>query len=179
MDQQPTLETRRLRLRPFTLKDAPQVHALAGDHRVSEMTVNVPHPYEDGMAEAWIASHHNLFTSRRAIIYSVIIRTTEEMIGAVSLNQVTEKDGNLGYWIGFPYWGNGYCTEAVEALVDFAFKQFGLPLIYARHLRENVASGRVIQKSGFNHKGSISIELKGQRRILEHYERQSSLSAVR
>lgn len=178
MDKQLTLETRRLKLRPFTLADAPRVQALAGDHRVSEMTVNIPYPYEDGMAEAWISSHHDLFASRRAIIYAVVVRETEELIGTVSINQITANHGNLGYWIGFPYWGNGYCSEAVEALVDFAFTQFGLPLIYARHLKENTASGHVIQKSGFDHKGSVSIELKGHRRTLEHYERQSRLPAV-
>lgn len=138
------------------------------------MTVNIPYPYEDGMAEEWISSHSDLFASRRAIIYAVTLPDSEELIGTVSLSQMTETDGDLGYWIGFPYWGNGYCTEAVEALVEFAFKQFGLPLIYARHLRENRASGRVIRKNRFQHKGSVSVKLDGQVRILEHYDRQFS-----
>lgn len=172
MNTQPTLDTRRLKLRPFTLADAPHVQALAGDRRVSKMTVNIPYPYEKGMAEAWISSHSGLFTSRRAIIYAVVIAGSEELIGTVGLSQLTENDGNLGYWFGVPYWGNGYCAEAVTALVEFGFNQFELPLIYARHLRENRASGRVIQKNGFQHKGSASVKINGHVRILEHYERQ-------
>lgn len=172
MNRQPILQTRRLKLRPFTLADAPQVQALAGDQQVSQMTVDIPYPYEDGMAERWISSHSDLFTSRQAIVYAAVIPESEELIGTVSLSQMTKNDGNLGYWLGVPYWGNGCCTEAVEALVDFAFKEFGLPLIYARQLRENRASGRVIQKNRFRHKGSVSVEVSGQLRILEHYERQ-------
>lgn len=171
MNNHPTLETHRLKLRPFTLADAPRVQALASDRRVSEMTVNIPYPYENGMAEAWIASHSVLFSSRQAIIYAVVIPGSDELVGTVGLSKITNFDANLGYWFGVPYWGKGYCTEAVAALVEFGFKQFKLPLIYARHLKENLASGRVIQKNGFQHKGSVSIEINRYLRLLEHYEK--------
>ncbi len=173
MNEQPVLQTRRLTLRPFTLADAPHVQAMAGDQRVSQMILNMPYPYQDGMAETWISSHSELYASRRAIVYAAVLSDTKELIGTISLNQLTEKDGNLGYWLGVPYWGKGYCSEAVEALVEFGFKKLGLPLIYARHLEENLASGRVITKNGFQHKGSMSVEVNGHMRISEYYERKA------
>ncbi|MDH7945161.1 GNAT family N-acetyltransferase [Pseudohongiella sp. SYSU M77423] len=171
MEAQPILKTSRLTLRPFSLSDAPRVKELAGDPRVSEMTINIPHPYEDGMAEEWISSHAKLFASGERIVYAVTMTDTEELIGTVSLTELTETGGNLGYWIGVPYWGYGYCTEAAGALVDFGLTEIGLPLVYARHLPENHASGRVMIKNGFNHVRTVSMDIQGETRLMEHYER--------
>jgi ribosomal-protein-alanine N-acetyltransferase len=170
MDKQPILKTDRLTLRPFDLSDARQVQALAGDRRVSEMTVNIPHPYEDGLAEQWISRHPENFAARRAVAFAVTLSESGDLIGTVSLTQLTRDDGNLGYWIGLPYWNRGYCTEAVKALTHFGFKYLELPQIYARHLSHNVASGRVILKNGFRHIGRITAEINGRTRSLEHYE---------
>jgi len=140
MEEQPILETTRLTLRPFSLADAPRVQELAGDRRVSEMTINIPYPYKDGMAEQWISSHVESFANGDRIVYAVIITHSAELIGTVSLTHLTDDDGNLGYWIGFLYWGHGYCTEAAGGLVDFGLSKYGLRLIYARHLAKNPAS---------------------------------------
>lgn len=173
MQQQPILYTSRLTLRPFALADAARVQKLAGDRRVSELTLNIPHPYQDGLAEQWISTHALSFARREAVVYAITLSESKELIGTVSLTQLTASDGNLGYWIGVPYWGNGYCTEAVESVVEFGVGQFGLPLIYARHLRENLPSGRVILKNGFQHMGTVSLDFNGQPRLLEHYERKA------
>src|SRR5690554_15307 len=173
MKDQPILETSRLTLRPFSIEDAPRVQELAGDRRVSEMTINIPYPYKDGMAEQWISSHVESFANGDRIVYAVTISHSAELIGTISLTQLTDNDGNLGYWISFPYWGYGYCTEAAGALVDFCLYKYGLPLIYARHLAENPASGRVILKNGFKYVGSISMDINGSTRTLEHYEKRA------
>lgn len=171
MERQPLLITSRLTLRPFLLADAARVQQLAGDSRVSRMTVNIPHPYKNGMAEAWISSHAKSFACSERVVYAVTISATRELIGTVSLTQITKTDCNLGYWIGIPYWDKGYCTEAVGALISFGFNQYELPLIYARHLAENQASGRVLLKNEFKHAGRISMEINGETRFLEHYEK--------
>jgi len=61
MKESPTLETTRLILRPFTVADAPDVQRLAGDREIASSTLNVPHPYEDGMAEQWIGTHQEKY----------------------------------------------------------------------------------------------------------------------
>lgn len=97
MDEQPILETTRLTLRPFSLADAPRVQELVGDRRVSATTINIPYPYKDGMAEQWISSHAESFANGERIVYAIIISHSAELIGTVSLTQLTDDDGNLGY----------------------------------------------------------------------------------
>jgi [ribosomal protein S5]-alanine N-acetyltransferase len=61
----------------------------------------------------------------------------------------------MGYWIGVPYWGRGYCTEAAGALLAHAFGPLGLHRVHATHLTRNPASGRVMQKLGMRHEGRM------------------------
>ena len=171
MTTQPILPTNRLILRPFSLSDAARVQLLAGDRRVSVMTVNIPYPYADGLAEPWISSHAASYQQGDAIIYAITLAHNDELIGTVSLTQRTSTNANLGYWIGVPYWGQGYCTEAAAALLEFGLKQCGIPLIYARHLQTNPASGRVMLKNGFRHIRTLSLDIHGETLIMEHYER--------
>jgi RimJ/RimL family protein N-acetyltransferase len=155
MTSQPNLISDRLLMRPFTLKDAPDVQRLAGDRAIAYTTQNVPHPYEDGMAETWIGSHRERFEKGQFVTFAVALRD-DTLIGAISLhlNQDNER-AELGYWIGKPYWGQGYCTEAARAVLQYGFEMLGLNRIHARHLARNPASGRVMQKIGMRHEGSL------------------------
>ncbi len=162
----PTLESQRIVLRPYELADAQSVHRLAGDKIIAEMTANIPHPYVDGMAEEWISKHSNWFSDRQAIALAIQLSETGEHIGTISITQIEGKSGNLGYWVGVPYWGNGYCSEAASLIIEYGFHEYGLNLIYARHLPENSASGKVMTKNGFVYKKEV---LVGDRLLL-HYE---------
>jgi ribosomal-protein-alanine N-acetyltransferase len=147
----PTLETERLILRPFKAEDAQRVQLLAGEKIIADMTENIPHPYLDGMAEGWIGLHDAWCKNRAAVVFAIVIRESGELIGAVSITQISGQSGNLGYWIGLPYWGQGYCTEASMRILEFGFNHYALSRIDARHLSENPASGKVITKSGFQY----------------------------
>lgn len=145
----PTLTTARLNLRPFTLDDAEQVHALAGNYEVSRTTANIPHPYPEGMAEKWIATHHSQFYARKSVSLAITAQPTGTLLGAIGLNiHPTNNRAELGYWVGVPYWGNGYCTEAAQAIIHYGFTVLELHKIIAQHLFHNAASGRVMQKAG-------------------------------
>ena len=149
----PTLETERLLLRPFEPADAPIVRTLAGAPEVALTTQNVPHPYEDGMAEAWIATHGPAWKARTFLTLAVTA-VPEGLVGAVSLHlNVAHQRGELGYWIGLPFWNRGFATEASAAVVDFGFRTLGLNRIQARHMTRNPASGRVMQKLGMRPEG--------------------------
>ena len=156
MGPQPILETERLILRPFKLDDAKRVQLLAGRREVASTTQNVPHPYEDGIAEDWIGSHESTFLEGRGAIYAVTLKTGGELIGTISLLAMGESNhAGLGYWMGVPYWNQGYCTEAGEAMLRYGFKERGLNRVHATHLSRNPASGRVMEKLGMVHEGTM------------------------
>jgi RimJ/RimL family protein N-acetyltransferase len=154
MREPPTIDTERLVLRPFALSDAKDVQRLAGDMDVADTTLNIPHPYEDGMAEEWISSQPSKFEAGEQCTLAIVRRGSRELIGAIGLGLVPRFDrAELGYWIGRPYWGNGYCTEAARAVLRYGFSQLGLNRIHASHFTRNPASGRVMRKIGMVHEG--------------------------
>lgn len=156
MIQQPILHTERLTLRPFTLADAADVQRLAGAYEVAANIPDIPHPYEDGMAETWINTHPTRLAAGTGLTYAITLTETGKLCGAISLTLKPEHQrAELGYWIGVPYWGRGYCTEAARALRDLGFSALGLHRILAVHLTRNPASGRVMQKIGMRHEGTL------------------------
>lgn len=149
----PTLNTEHLTLRPFEAGDAATVQRLAGEPEVALTTQNIPHPYGDGVAEVWIATHAPAWAEGKMLTLAVTF-PDEGLVGAASLH-VAEKHrrGELGYWIGRPFWSRGYATEAARALTEFAFRELDLNRVQARHMTRNPASGRVMEKIGMRHEG--------------------------
>ena len=151
----PTMETSRLMLRFFDVTDAPDVQRLAGAREVADTTLSIPHPYEDGMAEQWIASHKAEHEAGTSVVFAIVLRDGLQLIGAIGLTIDRSADkGELGYWIGKPYWGRGFCTEAATAVLDYGFSTLGLNRIGARHFARNPASGRVMEKIGMLKEGT-------------------------
>ena len=134
-------------LRPFEAGDAARVQRLAGERAVAEATALIPHPYPDGAAEAWIAGQARARSAGREYTYAVTLATDAVLVGAIDLRPA-ERDGNLGYWIGRDYWGNGYATAAARAVIALAFSLLDLDVLAASHLARNAASGRVLEKCG-------------------------------
>lgn len=155
-ETQPTLTTNRLILRPFAPEDAPDVQRLAGDRAGADTTERIPHPYKDGMAEAWIATHSQQFRDLKECTFAVVLKDDQQVIGGVSLSlTMAHARGELGYWIGREFWNHGYCTEAAQAVVEYGFSVLGLHRIQARRLSRNPASGRVIAKLCMQHEGHL------------------------
>lgn len=168
---QPIIKTERLLLKPFVLADGPEVQKLAGNQNVSRTTLNIPYPYEDGMAEQWISTHSGNWANKKSAAFAIRLISGHELIGDVSLVEIHEKQAELGYWIGEPYWGKGYCTEAAKALVQYAIREMGIDKIVAEHLSTNPASGRVMEKIGMNHVCSTrKIDRDGNQAAIEIYE---------
>src|SRR5262249_14456697 len=144
MKERPTLETTRLILRPFTSADAPDVQRLAGDREIASTTLNVPHPYEDGMAEQWIGTHQAKYESGELVNFAIVRRADNTLMGAIGLriNQ-QHTHAELGYWLGQPYWNAGYCTEAAHAVVAYGLERLGLHRIHASQMTRHPASGPV------------------------------------
>ena len=163
MDQ-PSLHSPRLVLRPFEPGDAALVQLLAGDKAIADTTLNIPHPYEDGMAESWIAGHEERLREGN-VVFVIALRASNDLIGTAGLHiDEASRKAELGYWVGVPYWNEGYASEAAIRLVEYAFEDLSLNRVAARHFARNPASGRVMQKAGMVHEGTIREgALKGDR----------------
>ncbi len=150
-----TLITERLMLRSFTLEDADDVTDLVSDYEVAKTTLAVPHPYPTDGAAGWIAGH-SAEEDRNHTTFAITLKTTGELVGAITLiEKRIHLRAEIGYWIGHAYWGNGYATEATKAIIEWGFAERGLNRIFAHHFAENLASGRVMQKSGMTYEGTI------------------------
>lgn len=138
------IRTRRLELRPVHVADAPRLALLAGDYDVASMTGTIPHPYSEQMAGEWIAS---VLAGEEGLVFA--ISHTGLLIGCAGYRVRAEDHAEMGYWIGKPFWSQGFATEAVEALIRHAFEQPGLDHLTAGHFEGNAASQQVLAKFGF------------------------------
>jgi RimJ/RimL family protein N-acetyltransferase len=138
------IRTASLLLRAPELEDAGRISLLAGDYDVASMTGTIPHPYSEQMAAKWIAA---VRAGEEGLVFAVLL--DGQVIGCAGYRQLDELHAELGYWIGKPYWGCGYATEAAMALIEHGFEVDGLAYLTAGHFAGNPASARVIAKLGF------------------------------
>jgi [ribosomal protein S5]-alanine N-acetyltransferase len=149
------LQTERLTLRPYTLSDVPALVPLIGSREVAATTLRIPYPYSEGYAKEFIVGAQEDFASGKGLRLGIIVRESDTLCGGIGLR----IDGDhcraeLGYWIGRPYWGNGYATEASKAVVHYGFATLGLHRIFACHFGNNPSSGRVLEKIGMRPEGT-------------------------
>src|SRR5262249_49702349 len=150
----PVLETERLKLRAPRPGDAGQVAMLANDRRIAENTARIPHPYTLADAQRVLAAANR---SDAETTFAITL-ADGTLIGACGL-ELREGPGaagttpELGIWLGIPYWGCGYATEAVRALIDHAFTELGHDALQAGARVTNPASRRVLEKCGFQWTG--------------------------
>ena len=157
----PTLETERLVLRAFVPEDAPAVRLHCSDRDIASTTLTIPHPYPEGAAEEWIASHDAAFQGGEAITLAITLRETGEVAGAIGLTfKLHHGRAEMGYWVGKPHWGRGYATEAGRQLARWGFEAMGLHRIVAHHMTRNPSSGAVMRKMGMRHEGTLRGHIK-------------------
>lgn len=145
----PTLTTQRLVLRRPQHADVPALVQLADNLHVAQMLARMPHPYGEAEARAFLAMAKN---SRTGAVYALTLAGSGAFIGCAGLN-ATDRGLELGYWIGEPFWKQGFATEAAHALVDLAFDATATNVLHASCRVINPASRRVIHKCGFQYAG--------------------------
>jgi len=172
MPEFPTLQTERLILRAFQMDDAPAVNKYVSEKAIAATTLNIPHPYTLEMADEWIGTHKEAFENGQAVRFAITLGDSGNLLGAIGLEiTAAHERAEIGYWIGKPHWGKGYCTEAATAVLQYGFDSHGLERIFATHFRKNSASGRVMQKAGMKHEGRLRHHVKkwGEFEDLEMY----------
>jgi RimJ/RimL family protein N-acetyltransferase len=145
----PVLETERLVLRAPRLGDVKAVAALANDRRIAENTARIPHPYRASDAQDFVTGAN----VGGETAYVVTLRNGT-LIGACGFTQVDRHPPEIGYWLGVKYWGKGYATEAVRAVIDHAFTDLDCESLQAAARVTNPASRRVLEKCGFQWTGA-------------------------
>lgn len=138
-----TMTTPRLRLRAPVAADASRIAMFVGDWDVARMLADVPHPYREADAIAWIAS----LDRERCATYAIV--HANGVIGVVGIAQRHNGVVDLGYWLAKPFWGRGLMTEAAKAVVSAARAYERGASITTGHFSDNAAAQRVSEKLGF------------------------------
>ena len=156
------MKSRRLTYRKLVAADAPRIACFAGDWDIARMTARIPFPYTAAMADAWIAGIPDDEYVRAIVLDG-------EFIGGAGYIDSGDRSAEIGYWIGKPWWGRGYATEAADALVHHCFTRKRFPRLTCCHFADNDASARVIAKLGFKRTGQCKAYSDARKREVETY----------
>lgn len=161
LDVRPAVRTDRLILRGPAAADAPAFAELANDLGVAGMTSKMPHPYGLADAEAFVAQvqkgdprHEAAFT---------IEHRQFGAIGVLGFDRNEAGRLEVGYWLGRPFWGRGYATEALTAALAWAKDDWRRNVVWASHFADNRASGQVLVKAGFLYTGDVEPRMSAAR----------------
>jgi RimJ/RimL family protein N-acetyltransferase len=150
------LETRRLWLRWPRLADVQAIVRLAGEKAVAEMTALIPHPYAEPDAEEFVFQTRRANANGEGLALAITPKgKPAAVIGMVGVAPSLESgEPHLGYWLGRPFWNQGFATEAARALVDAFFTYTPAAELTSSARVVNPASRRVLDKCGFAFQGS-------------------------
>ncbi|MBX9786173.1 MAG: GNAT family N-acetyltransferase [Alphaproteobacteria bacterium] len=142
------IATERLTLRPLRAEDAVLIQHLLNDKEIAERLRRVPHPYTLQDAETFVAFAQRSMAEGKCVILAIIRRSDQQFMGVIS------SEGELGFWLGKPYWGQGYGTEATGALIHFCFHVLKQKKLKASALKTNIASRHILEKLEFREIGT-------------------------
>ncbi|WP_230499896.1 GNAT family N-acetyltransferase [Sutcliffiella rhizosphaerae] len=148
------IRTERLQLRNLTLKDSETIFAYFSQPEMTRFYGMEPFRTKleaDKFIKDFIDDYTNLYR------WGIVEKETEQLIGTCGFHAISEKHARaeIGYEIDLPYWGKGFATEAISALVHYGFDSMNLNRIGANVYPENVASCKVLEKVGFTHEGLL------------------------
>ena len=150
MTSPPTLETERLRIRPYSEADIPELLPLIGTREVAAKHVPALPLYTEQDARAFL----ELANEPDKLWLAVTLRADGRQIGGIGLRiEQQHQHAELGYWLGVPFWGQGYATEAAREVIRHGFEDLRLHRIFASHFQHNPASGNVLKKLGMRYEG--------------------------
>lgn len=155
------LRTARLMLRAPEQTDAGVVAALCNNPKIALQTARVPYPYAESDAQAWIGQARASTSDGETFL--ITQGEGGDVLGAVGYGRMEGAEPEIGYWIGEPYWGQGYATEAVQAVIDHAFSSTDLPQLSGRCRVGNIGSRRVLEKCGFQYRAAGMVQSRALR----------------
>jgi RimJ/RimL family protein N-acetyltransferase len=160
-DDDLTLRTRQLLLRRLRLDDAEPLFALFNNWNVIRFLSSPPWPYRPEDSRLFAGG----VVTRSPELNEDVLAITHDgvFVGTIGVRQ-RERNAlqrgagpNVGYWIGEPFWGRGFMTDAIHAVVRHLFESTTADAIYSGAFTENAASLRVQEKAGFVHDGDTTL----------------------
>ncbi len=162
--------TRRLNIRRLRDSDAALIQPLANNWEIAKQTADLPFPYTLDDAVRLIEASNVSAKTGKELVFAIVTRESGALIGLAGL-VLDCAPIEAGYWIGVPYWGNGYASEALGALRDYAVRRFSCKYLDAVAFDNNIGSIRVLTKCGFCHFEDTKEEFptRGGARTISHY----------
>ena len=161
MNTYPSLQSSRLEMSRPLASDIPAIIKYAGHPQIAQFTSNIPHPYLEQHAIGWINAANEGWKSQKSYVFAIRLRPTGAFIGGIGLHlHKAYQQAEMGYWMAFPFWNKGYTSEAVGRILSFGFETLELHKIFATHMINNPASGKVLEKNGMIHEATMLDHLK-------------------
>lgn len=152
----PQLNTQRLVLRKLEVSDAEEMFEYSSRPEASQYANWEPHTSVEYTKEflrwlKWQYRFHKVKT------WGITLKNGGKLIGTVSFVKIDKEttSAEIGYTVSSAFWGNGYATEAVQKLLEFGFLELGFQRIFAKVVKENVKSSRVLERLGFTYEGTL------------------------
>ncbi|CAM3698578.1 Putative ribosomal N-acetyltransferase YdaF [Vibrio aerogenes CECT 7868] len=151
-----------LALVPVRRSDAPVIQKLANDPLIASTSLSIQYPLPAGWAKEWIEHLDQDRQSGHGITFTIQRRHDHQVMGVVSLLDINYRFENaeLAYWLGKPFRGNGYATQATRLAVNYGFSRLALHRIYAFFLTHNLNSEKVLQRLGMRYEGELRQHIK-------------------
>lgn len=125
----------------------------------AENTLSMPYPYTNESADFWFKMSQEGFEKKDAFIFAIRDKETLKLMGGIGLHLTPQHHkSEVGYWIAKPFWNKGYVTEALKAVLKFAFEELKLNKVYASYYPHNPASGKIMEKCGMKHEAFLKEE---------------------
>ena len=155
-----------LYIREILDKDKNSIVKYANNKKISvNLRNSFPFPYTMEDAESWLAILKDNNPKR-----AFAIANDEELIGAIGIepkSDVNRYSGELGYWLGEPFWGKGIATQSVKEFIKYVFEYYDLVKIYAYVFSSNPSSRRVLEKAEFKFEGCMRNQIVKEGKILD------------
>jgi RimJ/RimL family protein N-acetyltransferase len=148
------LETERLLLRPPHAADIAPMLPLIGEWEVAKNLGRVPHPYSLNDAQEFLVRNSEARARGQDYSFAIVRKEDGAFMGICGLHLRESGNFEFGYWLGKPYWKNGYATESALRLVSFGFRELKIERLLAGWFHDNPASGRVLAKLGCEPSGT-------------------------
>lgn len=151
----PTINTKRLTLSAPRAADIPTIVEYGKAKEIAKNMLFLEHEYGEAEAVWWVNFANESFKNKSQYVFRIGLKPNDDFIGGIAIMMKKFKAAEVGYWVGKPHWGKGYCSEGMGAILKYGFEELGLQRMFAVHYLSNMGSGKVMIKNGMIKEGEF------------------------